>query len=154
MTENTILADLAWKTEQKFWNSARVSMNLLHESTSFTPFSHLTNPKEIKTLTFEYPEQSFNSPQSLSELLPEAEKKAMEQLSGVRPLLPMPDLRSAPKMLVPVPMDKTEVTRTIVQELEKVVREITESPESCSSKGTKLIITFFYFLRKTFHLCR
>jgi hypothetical protein len=134
-TENTIFTSLGWNTEEKFYNSAKVTMALLKEETRPTPFAPLSNPKEVKSLVFEYPEKTFEGHKSLSEELSEQEKTKIEQESGIRPVLPKPDLRSAPKMLVSVNMNKQEVAHQVVQELHKVAQEIFESPESCSSKG-------------------
>merc|ERR1719219_1120645 len=47
----------------------------------------------------------------------------------------MPDLHSAPKMLVAVNMNKDEIAHQVVDILKRVAKEVFESPESCSSKS-------------------
>ena len=89
--------------------------------------------KQINSLTFEYPEGSYSSSQPAT--LSQQQKQEEEQRTGLRPQLPKPDLTSRPQMLVPVRMDKDEITRQVTEELRKVAQEIFESPESCSSKG-------------------
>ena len=66
--------------------------------------------------------------------LSEQEKNKIEQESGIRPVLPMPDLKSAPKMMVSVKLTKTEIIRQVEEQMEKISREMFESPESCTSK--------------------
>ena len=93
-----------------------------------------TTLREIKSLIFEYPESSLNSAKPLTPLTKEM-KDQSEAVSGVRPLLPMPDLVSAPKMLVPINLEKQELINQVLIQLDSVAEEIFQSPESCTSKG-------------------
>ena len=93
-----------------------------------------TTLREIKSLIFEYPEVSLNSAKPLTPLTKEM-KDQSEAVSGVRPILPMPDLVSAPKMLVPINLEKQELINQVLIQLDNVAEEIFQSPESCTSKG-------------------
>merc|ERR1719394_807244 len=88
---------------------------------------------EIKSLIFHYPEASMTSSKPLE--LSEEVKNKIESESGVRPLLPMPDLVSAPKMLVPINLEKEEIVRQVIEQFLRVSNEIYHSPESCSEKA-------------------
>ena len=89
--------------------------------------------KEIKSLIFEYPDVSLDSAQPLE--LSKAMKDQVEAQSGVRPVLPLPDLTSAPKMLIPIALEKQEIVNQVILQLVRVGEEIFLSPESCTSKG-------------------
>lgn len=134
VTLNTISSQIGWKTEERFQNTAQVVLELLKEETFTTPFN-VQNTKEIKSLIFEYPERSMTSSKSLNSKLSESVKDQLEQESGIRPILPKPDLRSAPQMLVAVKLEKDEIYRQVMEQLQRVAQEIFESPESCTSKG-------------------
>nr|ADD73551.1 vitellogenin 1 [Paracyclopina nana] len=139
-TENTIMAHLAWKTEEKFLNKAKVIIELIKEEAISSPIQPPKDEREIKDLIFEFPEKTYGSNQNNhgnheQEKMSEQEKNRIEQESGVRPVLPKPSLRGAPWMLVSVPMNKEEIAREVVEQMKKISREIYESPDSCTSKG-------------------
>merc|ERR1719262_1644291 len=126
VTENALTSSLGWNTKEKFLNQAQVQLVLLKEEPITTPMVAPKVERQIKNLIFEYPVES-----TLSEL----DKDRIEQESGIRPILPMPDLHSAPKMLVAVNMNKDEIARQVVDIVKRVAKEVFESPESCSSKS-------------------
>merc|ERR1711971_1340848 len=124
----------AWETEERLMNKAQIVLELLKQGTVATPMVLPTTLREIKSLIFEYPESSLNSAKPLTPLTKEM-KDQSEAVSGVRPLLPMPDLVSAPKMLVPINLEKQELINQVLIQLDIVAEEIFQSPESCTSKG-------------------
>ena len=86
--------------------------------------------REIKSLIFEYSDASLDSAQPLK--LSKAMKDQVEAESGVRPIMPLPDLVSAPKMLIPIALEKQEMINQVLIQLARVA-EIFHSPESCTN---------------------
>ena len=124
-----------WKVEESLINKARIALTLLKEESTQTPMPAPSTQKEYETLYFEYPEASMSGKKSLSQKLSKEEKDKIEQETGIRPILPKPDLKSAPNMLVAVNMQEEEISRQIIDQLQRVAQETFESPESCTSKG-------------------
>ena len=133
ITKNTIATSVAWNTEEKIMNKAEIVMELLKKAPMGTPLVLPTSLKEIKSLIFEYPESTLTSAQPLK--LSEEIKDRIQSESGVRPILPLPDLISAPKMLIPVNLVKEDTIRQVIAQFLRVAQEIFLSPESCTSKG-------------------
>ena len=100
LTENAITAMPAWNTDERFLSKTEIVFELLKQETVTTPLVLPASLVEIKSLIFQYSEVSMTSSKPLA--LSEELKNKMESESGVRPILPMPDLVSAPKMLVPI----------------------------------------------------
>jgi len=134
-TVNEIIATTGWKTEETLRNKGVVSMTLLKEESINQPMPQPQSQKEYQTLYFEYPQQSMESSHSLNKKMSKQEKDKIQQESGIRPVLPQPDLRSAPHMLVPVNIQEQEVYRQAVEQLKNAAEETFKSPESCTSKG-------------------
>jgi hypothetical protein len=118
---------MGWNTEENTKSSATVSIELLKEETSFSPINTPSELNEKKSLIFEFPES--NQQVSVGQV-----DKHTDQ-SGIRAVLPQPDLLSAPKMLFPTGNSKEETKRQVVSELKRIASEVFESPESCSSTG-------------------
>jgi len=135
ITENAIVTAIGWRTDEKLMSNAQVVLELLKEETSFVPMVMPVQVRKLKSLIFEYPEKTMSSTKSLTEKLSQQQIREEEQESGIRPILPKPDLRSAPEMLVNVNIDINEVMHQVVDKLQMVAKEIFESPESCTSKG-------------------
>merc|ERR1711881_563763 len=133
ITKNTIATSVAWNTEEKIMNKAEIVMELLKKAPMGTPLVLPSSLKEIKSLIFEYPESTLTSAQPLK--LSEEIKDRIQSESGVRPILPLPDLISAPKMLIPVNLVKEDTIRQVIAQFLRVAQEIFLSPESCTSKG-------------------
>ena len=104
LTENAISAMPAWTTNEKFQTKAEIVFELLKHETVTAPLMLPTTLVEIKSLIFHYPKVSMASSEPME--LSEEVKNKIESESGVRPNLPMPDLVSAPMMLVPVNLEK------------------------------------------------
>merc|ERR1719369_2238857 len=111
-TENAIAASAAWDIDERFMTKAEIVFELLKQETVYTPMVLPTTLVEIKSLIYHYPEVSMTSSTPL--MLPEEVKTQIESESGVRPILPLPDLVSAPKMLVPINLEKDQVILEVV----------------------------------------
>ena len=112
--ENAITAAPAWSTDERFQTKAEIVFELLKQETVTTPLVLPATLVEIKSLIFQYPEVSMSSSKPI--VLSEELKNKVEVESGIRPVLPMPDLVSAPKMLVPISLEKEEVIRQILEQ--------------------------------------
>ena len=114
-------------------NKAEIVMELIKKAPITTPLVMPSSLREIKSLIFEYPEESLTSAQPLK--LSKEVKDQIQSESGVRPVMPLPDLISAPKMLVAVNLVKEDTIRQVIAQFLRVSQEIFLSPESCTSKG-------------------
>jgi hypothetical protein len=121
-TENAITAMPGWSTDERFTSKAEIIFELLKQETVSTPLVLPTSLVEIKSLIFHYPEASMTSSKSLE--LSEEVKNKIESETGVRPILPMPDLVSAPNMLVPVNLEKEEVIRQVLEQFVRLSQEM------------------------------
>ena len=92
---------------------AEIVFELLKQETVYTPMVLPTTLVEIKSLIYHYPEVSMTSSTPL--MLSEEVKTQIESESGVRPILPLPDLVSAPKMLVPINLEKDVVIDQVAE---------------------------------------
>ena len=128
--ENAITAMPAWSTDERFQTKAEIVFELLKQETVTTPLVLPATLVEIKSLIFQYPEVSMSSSKPI--VLSEELKNKVEVESGIRPVLPLPDLVSAPKMLVP--LENEAVIPSIIEKLVIISDEIYK-PESCASKG-------------------
>ena len=139
--ENAITAMPAWSTDERFQTKAEIVFELLKQETVTTPLVLPATLVEIKSLIFQYPEVSMSSSKPI--MLSEEVKNKVEAESGIRPVLPLPDLISAPKMLIPVNLEKTELIRQVVEEFVRLSQEI-YTPNACPYQGIlaekKLII--------------
>jgi len=135
VTKNTIMSNpTGWNTEEKMKSTARVSLELLKEGPIESPI-HVSANKEKKSLIFEFPEQTVWSPRPIHSQMSEQEQQKEAAITGQKPILPKPDLYSAPKQLIPVSLTKQEIAQQIAQQMKKIAREVFESPESCSKSG-------------------
>merc|ERR1712168_1052136 len=112
--ENAITAMPAWSTDERFQTKAEIVFELLKQEIVTTPLVLPAALVELKSLIFQYPEVSMSSSKPI--VLSEEVKNTVEAESSIRPVLPLPDLVSAPKMLIPVNLEKTELIRQVVEE--------------------------------------
>ena len=118
---------MGWNTEENFISSATVTIELLKEESNFSPIQAPSDLKEKKSLIFEFPESTQHIQQQQM-------NKHVDQ-SGIRAVLPHPELLTAPKTLYTVGISKKEMSQQVVSELKRIASEVFESPESCSSTG-------------------
>merc|ERR1719295_721215 len=122
LTKNAITAMPGWKSDERFLTNAEIVFELLKQETVTTPLVLPASLVEIKHLYFHYPEVSMTSSKPLE--LSEEIKNKIESESGVRPMLPMPDLVSAPKMLVPITLEKEEIIRQVLEQFVRLSQEM------------------------------
>merc|ERR1719370_275632 len=122
LTKNAITAMPAWKSDERFLTNAEIVFELLKQETVTTPLVLPASLVEIKSLVFHYPAASMTSSKPLE--VSEEIKNKIESESGVRPMLPMPDLVSAPKMLVPISLEKEEVIRQVLEQFVHLSQKI------------------------------
>jgi len=134
ITENAMASGIGWTTDEKFFNHARVVLELLRVEPITTPLTPVPHCREIKNLIFEYPAGSITAHQSLNEQLSPQEKEKIEQESGIRPMLPKPDLHSGESPLYAIKIEKDEIARQVIDQLKTVAKEVFESPESATAK--------------------
>merc|ERR1712168_452128 len=135
LTENAIAANAAWNIKEKFQTKTEVVLELLKQETVTSPLVLPSALVESKSLTFQYPKGSMASPKSVGLELTEEIKTKVQSETGIRPISPMPDLVSAPKMLVSIDsIEKQEVIRQVVEQLVRLSTEVF-TPESSPAKG-------------------
>ena len=122
LTKNAITAMPGWKSDERFLTNAEIVFELLKQEIVTTPLVLPASLVEIKHLYFHYPEVSMTSSKPLE--LSEEIKNKLESESGVRPMLPMPDLVSAPKMLVPITLEKEEIIRQVLEQFVRLSQEM------------------------------
>jgi len=135
LTENAIAANAAWNIKEKFQTKTEVVLELLKQETITSPLVLPSALVESKSLTFQYPEGSMASSKSVGLGLTEEIRTKVQSETGIRPISPMPDLVSAPKMLVSIDsIEKQEVIRQVVEQLVRLSTEVF-TPESSPAKG-------------------
>merc|ERR1712029_475626 len=82
--------------------------------------------KVIKSIVYGFPVEE----QQLSQEIVEK----TEELLGMRPLLPQPTLTQAPLNIV-LDLPKEQIIPQILEQVQKMAREVYQSPESCASKS-------------------
>ena len=132
LTENAIAANAAWNIDERFMTKAEIVFELLKQETVYTPMVLPTSLVEIKSLIYHYPEASMTSSTPL--MLSEEVKTQIESESGVRPILPLPDLVSAPKMLVPINLEKDDVIRQVIEKFVLFSKQI-YTPQASPTEG-------------------
>ena len=105
-TENAVVTIPAWNMEEKMVTKSEIEFALLKQETVSTPMVLPSSLKEIKSLVF--------------------------QQSEATTFLPLPDLVSAPKMLIP--LENEVAIPSIIEKLVILSDEIYK-PKSCASKG-------------------
>ena len=103
-------------------SKAEVVVELLNQEIVSTPLVMPTSLREIKTLIFEFSEISMTSAKSLT--LSKEDKNKAQLETGVSPILPLPDLVSAPKMLVPITLEKEEIIRQVLEQFVRLSQEM------------------------------
>ena len=98
--------------EEKMVTKSEIEFALLKQETVSTPMVLPSSLKEIKSLVFQY----------------------QNQQSEATTFLPLPDLVSAPKMLIPVNLEKNELIRQVVEEFVRLSQEI-YTPNACPYQG-------------------
>eukprot|EP00094_Tigriopus_californicus_P014239 TCALIF_13792-PA protein Name:"Similar to Vg Vitellogenin (Apis mellifera)" AED:0.04 eAED:0.04 QI:68/0.5/0.42/1/1/1/7/0/1534 len=132
-TENSIVSQpIGWNTEETLKSTARITLVLIKvKSGDFTPLPKPNQPKEKKSLVYQYPKANdrLSPEEATREVVPGTEGQ-----SPFMPILPKPDMRSASN-LIPNPIAKNELKTKIVEEIKDIVNKIHEETQSCANKG-------------------
>merc|ERR1712121_390144 len=121
-----------YNTEERAVSPSQVNMSLLKIQPIATRMAIPANTKTINSIVYGFPieGQQIAGEQMLSQEIVEK----TEELMGLTPLLPQPTLTQAPhNVLLSLPKDK--IIPQILEQIQKMAREVYQSPESCSSKS-------------------
>merc|ERR1711973_363452 len=88
-----------------------------------------TTTVTLKSLVYGYPILGSGHEELNQEIV-----EKTEELLGLRPLMPQPGLTTAPHNLI-LDLNKEQIIPQILETVEKMDREIYQSPESCASKS-------------------
>merc|ERR1712168_83647 len=121
-----------YNTEERAVSPSQVNMSLLKIQPIATRMAIPANTKTIKSIVYGFPivGQQIAGKQMLSQEITEK----TEEIMGLVPMLPQPTLTQAPhNVLLSLPKEK--IIPQILEQIEKMAREVDQSPESCSSKS-------------------
>ena len=82
---------------------------------SVTPIVPGSNLRKLTSLIFQYP-KTFES--SEAHLVPEQAKILQE--TGIKPIMPMPELKAAPKMMIDITISKPEIIKKVLLQIEQI----------------------------------
>jgi len=113
-------------TEERSVSPSQVNLSLLKIKPISVRLSVPATTKIVKSIVYGYPVEE----QQLSREIIEK----TEELLGMHPLLPQPTLTQAPLNIV-LNLPKEQIIPQILEQVQKMAREIYQSPESCASKS-------------------
>merc|ERR1719365_573881 len=121
-----------YNTEEFAVSPSQVNLFLLNIKPVTARMNVPTATKTIKSIVYGFPieGQQITGEQQLSQEITEK----TEEIMGLVPMLPQPTLTQAPhNVLLSLPKEK--IIPQILEQIEKMAREVFQSPESCSSKA-------------------
>merc|ERR1712168_498970 len=119
-----------YNTEERAVSPSQVNMVLLKVRSITARLTVPATTRIIKSIVYSFPMEVTGEEQLLSQEIVER----TEELIGMRPLLPQPTLVHAPhNVLLSLPKEK--IIPQILEQVQKMAREVYQSPESCSSKS-------------------
>lgn len=129
---------IAWNTKEHLTTRARVTLFLTGVKEVGTPLPKPQEPKEVKSLVYEFPEKSYKNPQETGKFAQTQEGNQQQsgeeqQKHEFEPIFPMPDMRSASKW-APRFLSTQELKEKVVTEMKKIVEQMVRKPESCTLK--------------------
>jgi len=121
-----------YQTEERAVSPSQVNMHLLKIKPITAKLTVPSTTKVINSIVYGFPieGQQISAEQELS--LETVEKS--EEVMGMRPLLPQPTLTQAPHNIL-LSLPKEQIIPQILDQLQKMTREVYLSPESCASKS-------------------
>merc|ERR1711970_1403808 len=124
------LTPAGYNTEERAVSPSQVNMVLLKVRSITARLTVPATTRIIKSIVYSFPMEVTGEEQLLSQEIVER----TEELIGMRPLLPQPTLVHAPhNVLLSLPKEK--IIPQILEQVQKMAREVYQSPESCSSKS-------------------
>ena len=140
-THNKRIAEmemLGYKADEMAVSKSQVNMFLL-ESKPITsrmsvppPPPPPSPPRIVKSLVYGFP--AVNGKVIGEEDVSLEVSQKSEELFGVKPLLPQPSLYKAPHNLL-MNLNKEQIVPHVLEQIQKMAREVYQSPESCASKS-------------------
>jgi len=129
VTHNMIADQMitGYNTEERSVSPSMVTLSLLKIKPISTRVSVPATTKVIKSIVYGY-----NGLEE-QQLIPKIVEKT-EELLGMRPMLPQPALTQAPLDIV-LNLPKEQIIPKILEQIQKMAREVYHSPESCASKS-------------------
>merc|ERR1712235_163401 len=118
-----------YKTEEKATSPSQVNMSLMKIRSITSRLNVPTTTVTLKSLVYGYPLLGSGHEELNQEIV-----EKTEELLGLRPLMPQPGLTTAPHNLI-LDLNKEQIIPQILETVEKMAREIYQSPESCASKS-------------------
>jgi len=115
-----------YNTEERSVTPSLVNLSLLKIKPISARLNVPASTKVIKSIVYGYPVGE-------QQLVPEIVEKT-EEILGMRPLLPQPALTQAPLNIV-LNLPKEQIIPQILEQVQKMAREVYQSPESCASKS-------------------
>jgi len=118
-----------YKTEERATSPSQVNMSLLKIRSITSRLNVPTTTVTLKSLVYGYPLLGSGHEELNQEIV-----EKTEELLGLRPLMPQPGLTTAPHNLI-LDLNNDQIIPQILETVEKMAREIYQSPESCASKS-------------------
>ena len=109
------LSGSLWKTEEQVLHQGKLTLELVKVETIVTPIVPGSNLRKLTSLIFQYP-KTFES--SEAHLVPEQAKILQE--TGIKPIMPMPELKAAPKMMIDITISKPEIIKKVLLQIEQI----------------------------------
>jgi len=118
-----------YNTEERATSPSQVNMTLLKIRNITTRLVVPTTTKTLESLVFGFPGQISREEQLNQDVV-----KKTEEVMGMLPLLPQPGLTTVPHNIL-LDLNKEQMIPNILETIQKMAREVYQSPESCSSKS-------------------
>merc|ERR1719385_564878 len=121
-----------YNTEEFAASPSQVNLFLLNIKPVTARMNVPTATKTIKSIVYGFPieGQQITGEQQLSQEITEK----TDEIMGLVPMLPQPTLTRAPHNVLLI-LPKEKIIPQILEQIEKMAREVFQSPESCSSKS-------------------
>lgn len=121
---------IGFNTDENFQSATQVNVELLKVTPTSQRLPLPASLEEKHSIVYAYPKQS-----ELEGQIPEEVRKQSMEILGVQPVLPQPNLHDAPHSLLPLSIPRDQIKSQAVEQLKKMASEVSQSPESCSSKS-------------------
>lgn len=124
------LSGSLWKTDEQILHQGKLTLELVKVENIVTPIVPGSNLRKLISLIFQYP-KTFESNEP--HFVPEQAK--IKQETGIKPIMPMPELKAAPKMMLDITIAKPEIIKKVLLQIEQISTMMFMSPESCPEHG-------------------
>jgi len=134
-THNKRIAELemlGYKADEMAVSQSQVNMFLLETKPITSRMSLPSTTRVVKSLVYGFP--AVNGKVIGEEDVSLEVSQKSEELFGVKPLLPQPSLYKAPHNLL-MNLNKEQIIPHVLEQIQKMAREVYQSPESCASKS-------------------